>query len=68
VAIQNASVLRRAIARIDPRSNRVVKTFDLKGNDGDAYVKFGDGGLWVVSQATGRAWRIDLRDGTPRTG
>jgi YVTN family beta-propeller protein len=47
------------IARIDPRTNRVVKSFDLEGNEGQAYIKFGDGGLWVASQDTGRLWRID---------
>ncbi len=47
------------VARIDARSNRVVKTFDLPRADGTALVAFGEGGLWVAGRDTGRMWRID---------
>lgn len=47
------------IARVDPRTNRVVKTFDLDGNEGQGRIAFGEGSLWVASHSTGRLWRID---------
>ncbi len=47
------------IARIDPRTNRVLTTIDLQRADGSAAIAFGDGSLWVVSQDNGRIWRID---------
>jgi class 3 adenylate cyclase/tRNA A-37 threonylcarbamoyl transferase component Bud32 len=47
------------IARIDPATNRVVKTFDLPKNRGQALLAFGNGSLWAVSQDTGEVWRID---------
>ena len=47
------------VARIDARTNRVTKTFDLPQADGTALVAYGDGGLWVASRDNGRMWRID---------
>jgi ABC-type transport system substrate-binding protein/class 3 adenylate cyclase/streptogramin lyase/tRNA A-37 threonylcarbamoyl transferase component Bud32 len=47
------------IARIDPATNRVVKTIDLSNALGQALLSFAGGNLWVVSQDTGRVWRID---------
>lgn len=47
------------IARIDPATNRVVKTIDLPNALGQALLAFAGGSLWVVSQDTGRVWRID---------
>ena len=47
------------IARIDPATNRVVKTFGLPKNNGQALLAYGDGSLWAVSQDTGQIWRID---------
>jgi serine/threonine-protein kinase len=47
------------LARIDPTTNRVAKTFDLGRAEGRAAIAFGDRSLWVASQDTGRLWRID---------
>jgi ABC-type transport system substrate-binding protein/class 3 adenylate cyclase len=47
------------VARIDPRTERVVDTLDLRDADGQALLAFGGGALWVVSQDTGRFWKID---------
>jgi ABC-type transport system substrate-binding protein/class 3 adenylate cyclase/streptogramin lyase/predicted Ser/Thr protein kinase len=52
------------VARIDARTNRVTKTFDLPHADGIALVASGEGGLWVIGRDTGRMWRIDPQTNT----
>jgi serine/threonine-protein kinase len=47
------------IARIDPATNRVVRTIELPKNHGQALLAFANGSLWVVSQDTGQLWRVD---------
>jgi serine/threonine-protein kinase len=47
------------VARIDPATNRVVKTFDFPNSDGPALVSYGAGAVWVATQQKGTIWRID---------
>jgi YVTN family beta-propeller protein len=49
------------VARIDPRTNRVIKTFDFPNSDGPALLAYGAGSIWIASQDKGGIWRIDPR-------
>jgi YVTN family beta-propeller protein len=49
------------VARIDPTTNRVTKTFDFPNSDGPAFLAFGAGSLWIATAAEGSIWRIDPR-------
>jgi serine/threonine-protein kinase len=47
------------LARIDPATNKVTKTFDFPNSDGAPLVAYGAGGVWVATQDKGGIWRID---------
>jgi ABC-type transport system substrate-binding protein len=49
------------VARLDPASDRVTKTFDFPNSDGPPLVAFGAGSVWIASQDKGGVWRIDPR-------
>jgi serine/threonine-protein kinase len=49
------------VARIDPATNRVIRTIDFPNSDGPALLAFGGGSLWVASQDKGGVWRVDPR-------
>ncbi|HEU4978730.1 MAG TPA: ABC transporter substrate-binding protein [Solirubrobacteraceae bacterium] len=49
------------LARVDPATNRVIRTFDFPNSDGGPLVAYGAGSVWLVTQDHGRVYRIDPR-------
>lgn len=57
------------VSRIDTRSFRVERTFDLpalRGQDQDAYIAFGEGSVWVAAWSSGCCGTVVRLD--PQTG
>src|SRR5439155_5250304 len=47
------------IARIDPRTDRIIHTFPLASPPNDRCIAVGEGGVWIVSDPSGTLVRID---------
>jgi len=49
------------VVRIDPATNRIVKTFNFPGADGVPLLAAGGGSVWIATTDKANIWRIDPR-------
>jgi YVTN family beta-propeller protein len=47
------------VARIDPATNEITKTFNFPNSDGSPLLASGSGSVWIATTEKGHMWRID---------